>query len=85
MTQTPGLPAYSAYPTGAVAAKTGFPANAAPDFVGWPAAPSEENLDLFNVDPALVFANPANCFEMPALETGFMGEFYDFDLDTFNL
>ncbi|KAI7778887.1 hypothetical protein LA080_001578 [Diaporthe eres] len=61
------------------------PANPTQDFVGYPAAHSDGNLDLFNVDPALVFANPADDFEMSAPEAGFIGKLYDFDFDTFNL
>lgn len=84
MTQAPVLPTYPTYPAGAVAAQTGFPANPASDFIGYPAAHSDGNLDFFNVDLASVFVNPADGFDMPALENDAMGEFIDLDLNAFD-
>lgn len=83
MMQAPGLPAYPAYPAGAVADQTGLPGLPAPDFVAYPAVYPNLDLDLFNVDPALVPLNPADGFEIPALETEFMGGLFDFDANTF--
>lgn len=85
MTQTPDFPAYPAYPAGAVAAQTGFPGNPAPDSVGYPAAHLDGDLGLLNVDTVLASMNTSGSFEMPALETEFMGELFDLELNPFDL
>lgn len=84
MTQAPELPAYPGYPAAGMATQTGIPANAAPDFVGYPAAHLNGDLGLFNIDPALVSMNPGGGFEMPDLEIDFMEEFIGSGLNTFN-
>lgn len=83
--QAVGLPAFPAFPAATAAAQTGSFANPAPDVSGYPDGPLDENLDFFNVNPASVSVNPAEGFETPALETGSMEGFYDFDLNTFGI
>lgn len=85
MTQTPDFPAYPAYPAGAVASRTGLFANSAPDFAGYPAAHLDGDLGLLNVDTVLASMNTSGSFEMPALETEFMGELFDLELNPFDL
>lgn len=82
MMRAVGLPADPAFLAGVAAAQSGFFASPVTNVSGYPAGPLDENLDFFNVDPALVSVNPGDGFGMPALEAGFM-EFYDFDLNTF--
>lgn len=85
MTQAPNILAPPTYPTGAVAAQAGFPADPAPDFVGYPAAHLEGDLDPFNVDPASISVNPVDGFGVPALENDFMWELFGSDFNTFDL
>ncbi|KAK7722824.1 hypothetical protein SLS63_009098 [Diaporthe eres] len=84
MTQTSRPHPYSAYPTGAGAAQTGFPANPAPDFVGYPAAHSDGNLDLSNVDLGSLFLNLDDGLEMPALGNDFTWEPFGSYFNTFD-
>lgn len=83
MTQAPGFPAYPAFQAGAAADQTGLPAIPAPEIIGYPAAYPNLDLGLFNADPAFDSLSPADGFGMPALETEFMGELFDFDFNTF--
>lgn len=83
MMQAMGLPTDPVLLAGVAMAQTGFFANPAPDVSSYPAGPLDGNQELFNVNPASVSVNPAEGFGMPALETGFTEEFYDFDLNTF--
>ena len=80
--QAPGLPPYAAFPGSDVPAQTGL---FAPDVSGYPSAPVDGANDLFNMDLASVSVNLADGFGTPALETGFMGDFSDFDFNTFGI
>lgn len=83
--QALGHPPHLAYPAGAVAAQTGFFANPALDVSGYPAALLDGTKEFFNANPVSVSVSPSTGFGMPALETSFMGEFYDFDLNNFGV
>ncbi|KAG6358235.1 hypothetical protein INS49_014119 [Diaporthe citri] len=85
MTQAPDLPAYAAHQAGVVAVQAGFPANPAPGFVGFPAAPFDGNLDLFKENPALISVNPVDGIEMPALGNDFMWGPFGSDFNNFDL
>lgn len=88
-TQDQELAAYHpAYPVGTVAAaqREGLPANHAPGYVGYPATLSGGDLGCFNLDAASVSVGPADGgFGMTAPENSFMGTFYGFGLDTFDV
>lgn len=73
--------AYPAYQTSAVANQTSVTVNTTLGFVGCPAAHPAGDLDLSNVDPALVTLNRLGSFGVPDLENDFMGEGFDFDID----
>lgn len=74
-------PAYPAYQNSAAANHAGLPANAAPDFVGYPATYPAGDLGFLNVDPATMPVDSVGAFGVPTLENDFLGEFIDFDLD----
>lgn len=84
MTQASGLHACSAYAAGAMQTQAGLPANPAPAFAGYPAALSDGELNLPNLNPVLASMNHIDGFGMAALESDFMGDFIDFDLNNFD-
>lgn len=71
-----------AYQTSALAIQSSVPVNTALDFVGYPAAHSVGDLDLSNMDPALVSLNPVDSLGRTAPENYLMGEFFDIDLSS---
>lgn len=83
MMQAMGLSADPAFLAGVAAAQSRFFASPVTDVSGSSAGPLNENLDFFNVDPASVSINSCDGFGMPALDTGFMEVFYNFDLNAF--